>query len=142
MEKNEINGYTSNVKPVTDAKEVAMEAPERGRVPRCPTNIIEIVCRMYCRIPTEDKGTANHNCLFNSAITNSCLSLLIFWYFLLITQVPLLNVTTNPIFNGTNHKKKKKSTKKKGPQWILHSSQLISRTTEPPQKFCQLYVLY
>jgi len=37
-------------------------------------------------------------------------------YFMLTTQVPrlyrLLNVTANPIFNGINHRKKKKSTKK------------------------------
>ena len=109
MEKNEINVYTSNVKPVTDAKEVAMEAPERGRVPRCPTNIIEIVCRMYCKIPTEDRGTANHSCLFNSAITNSSLSLLIFDIFCnhsssYLIQI-LLNVNVNPIFNGISQKK-------------------------------------
>lgn len=69
---------TSKVKPVTAAKEVAMEAPERGRVPRCPTNMIEMVCRMYCKIPTEVRGTASHSCLFNSAITNCFLSVLMF----------------------------------------------------------------
>lgn len=127
------------MKPVTDAKEVAMEAPESGRVPRCPTNIIEIVCRMYCKIPTEDRGTANHSCLFNSAITNSCLSLLIFDIFCnhsssYLIQI-LLNVTGNPIFNGISHrkKKKKKSTKK-----AVTTMNTAFVTTEPPQIFLSI----
>jgi len=68
---------TSKLKPVTDAKEVAMVAPPRGRVPRWPTNITEIVCRMYCKIPTEKRGTANFSCLFSSS-TSSLLFILMF----------------------------------------------------------------
>ena len=33
---------TRKVKPVTEANEVATAAAERGREPRCPTNITDI----------------------------------------------------------------------------------------------------
>lgn len=36
---------TSKLKPVTEAKEVAMEAAEREREPRWPTNMTEMTCR-------------------------------------------------------------------------------------------------
>lgn len=38
---------TRKVNPVTEAKEVAIEAAESGRVPRWPTNMTEITWREY-----------------------------------------------------------------------------------------------
>ena len=36
---------TNKLKPVTEAKEVAIEAAESCNWPRCPTNITDIICR-------------------------------------------------------------------------------------------------
>lgn len=37
-----VKKLTRKLKPVTEAKEVAMEAAERGRGPRWPTNMTEM----------------------------------------------------------------------------------------------------
>ena len=44
MDKLRGTQLTKKLKPVTDAKEVANEAPERANSPRWPTNITEIAC--------------------------------------------------------------------------------------------------
>ena len=55
------------MKPVTEAKEVATAAAERGREPRCPTNITEITCRQNWRRLTAISGPASHSCFFTSS---------------------------------------------------------------------------
>lgn len=62
---------TNKLKPVTLAKEVAMEAPERDNSPRWPTNMIEMRLREYCRRETHMRGPANHNCFCVSSNTPS-----------------------------------------------------------------------
>lgn len=61
--------HTSKLKPVTEAKEEAMEAPERGSSPRWPTNIMEISCKLLRRRFTVIKGPASHSCFFTSSQT-------------------------------------------------------------------------
>ena len=36
---------TNKLKPVTDAKDVAIEEPERASSPRWPTNMTDITCK-------------------------------------------------------------------------------------------------
>ena len=66
---------TSKLKPVTDAKEVAMEAPERASSPRWPTNISEIICKLHIRRLTDIKGPASFNCFFTSPKISSLFAL-------------------------------------------------------------------
>lgn len=54
------------LKPVTPAKEVAMEALERDRSPRWPTNMTDIIWKLYCKKLTTTRGPANCICFFNS----------------------------------------------------------------------------
>lgn len=58
---------TNKLKPVTLAKEVAIEAPDKLNSPRWPTNITEIICIQYCNRLTDIKGAASHSCLFTSS---------------------------------------------------------------------------
>nr|GMD45942.1 hypothetical protein AXF42_Ash015272 [Ipomoea batatas] len=63
---------TIRVKPVTEAKEVAMEAPERdSSPPRLPTNKSEMNCREVNRKLTEIKGPAKSISFFTSPETSS-----------------------------------------------------------------------
>ena len=60
---------TNKLKPVTVAKEVAMEAPERANSPRWPTNMIEIICKQYSNKLTAIRGPASHSCFLTSSRT-------------------------------------------------------------------------
>nr|GLL38010.1 hypothetical protein AXF42_Ash015272 [Ipomoea trifida] len=63
---------TIRLKPVTEAKEVAMEAPERNSSPpRLPTNMSEMNCREVNRRFTEIKGPAKTISFFTSPETSS-----------------------------------------------------------------------
>jgi len=55
---------------VTEAKEVAMEAPERDNSPRWPTNMTDMILRQKFKRVTDIKGPASHNCFFTSSITS------------------------------------------------------------------------
>ncbi|KAF3488286.1 hypothetical protein F2Q69_00057891 [Brassica cretica] len=63
------------VKPVTEAKEVAMEAAERGSEPRWPTNMTEMTWREYWKRLTPMSGAESQNCFFTYSFT-LCMSLL------------------------------------------------------------------
>lgn len=45
-----------------------MEALERDRSPRWPTNMTDIIWKLYCKKLTRTRGPANCICLFNSTI--------------------------------------------------------------------------
>lgn len=45
-----------------------MEALERDRSPRWPTNMTDIIWKLYCKKLTTTRGPANCICLFNSTI--------------------------------------------------------------------------
>ena len=70
---------TIKLKPVTEAKEVAMEAPERASSPRWPTNITEIACKLYSRTLTDIKGPASFNCFFTSPKISSLFAPFLEW---------------------------------------------------------------
>ena len=57
---------TNKPRPVTDAKEVAMEAPERANSPIWPTNITDIICMQYINRLETTIGPASHSCCFTS----------------------------------------------------------------------------
>lgn len=56
---------------MTEAKELPKEAPERGSFPRWPTNIIDIICKLYCSKLTAIRGPASHSCFLASSTTSS-----------------------------------------------------------------------
>ena len=58
------------LKPVTPANEVAMEALDRDSSPRWPTNMIDIICKLYCKKLTTTRGPASFICFFSSPITS------------------------------------------------------------------------
>ena len=67
--KSEEERVTRKLKPVTEAKEVAMEAPERESWPRWPTNMTDISWRQDCNRLTVTRGPASHSCVFASSAT-------------------------------------------------------------------------
>jgi len=54
---------------VTLAKEAATEAPERESSPRCPANMTETTCRLYCSRLHATSGAASPTCRRTSAPT-------------------------------------------------------------------------
>ncbi|KAI6686122.1 hypothetical protein NL676_032035 [Syzygium grande] len=56
------------LKPVMEAKEVAMDMPGRGSSPRWPMNMTEITCTLYCCMLTPISGLDRLACRFNSSI--------------------------------------------------------------------------
>ncbi len=60
---------TNKLKPVTVAKEVAIEAPDRANSPRWPTNITDIICKLNSNRFTDIRGPASHTCFLTSSIT-------------------------------------------------------------------------
>lgn len=58
------------LKPVTPANEVAIDTLERANSPRWPTNITDIICKLYCRKLTKTNGPAILTCLFNSSLVS------------------------------------------------------------------------
>lgn len=70
---------TRRLKPVTEAKEVAMEAPARGSCPRCPTNMTDIICKQLINTFTVTSGPANRSCLFTSSHISSLVKDLPSW---------------------------------------------------------------
>ena len=62
---------TNKLKPVTEAKEVAIEAPESASSPRWPTYITEITCKLFTSRLTDTNGPTKHSCFFTSATISS-----------------------------------------------------------------------
>lgn len=56
---------------MTDAKEVAIDAPERANSPTWPTNMTEIVCTSDNKRLTNIMGPARNSCNFVSAKISS-----------------------------------------------------------------------
>ena len=54
---------------MTLAKEAATEAPERESSPRCPANMTETTCRLYCSRLHATSGAASPTCRRTSAPT-------------------------------------------------------------------------
>lgn len=67
----EENPLTKTLKPVTEAKELPKEAPERGSFPRWPTNIIDISCKLNCSRLTAISGTDRRSCNLTSLTISS-----------------------------------------------------------------------
>jgi len=63
--------HTSKLSPVTEPKEVAMEAPERASSPRWPTNMTDITSNMNYITFAIIRGPASVSCFFISHTTLS-----------------------------------------------------------------------